>query len=64
MLNASDEVAVDLFLNERISFTRIAEIVDLTLQQHQPTANPGLDDLFAADAWAREAVQDLVTARS
>ncbi len=64
VLNASDEVAVDLFLNERISFTRIAEIVDLTLQQHQPTANPGLDDLFAADAWAREAVQDLVTARS
>ena len=63
VLNAADEVAVDLFLNERVSFTRIAEIVDSALQQHQPTANPDLDDLFAADTWARETAQDLAMAR-
>jgi 1-deoxy-D-xylulose-5-phosphate reductoisomerase len=64
VLNAADEVAVDLFLNERVSFTRIAEIVDSALQRHQPTGNPGLDDLFAADAWARETARDLAAVRS
>jgi len=54
VLCAADEVAVELFLNHSISFTDIAGIVQKTLEQHQNTAQPSLEEILAADAWARE----------
>ncbi|NWF78343.1 MAG: 1-deoxy-D-xylulose-5-phosphate reductoisomerase [Chloroflexi bacterium] len=54
VLCAADEVAVELFLNRRISFTDIAKIVQKTLDQHQNIAKPSLEEILAADAWARE----------
>ena len=53
-LCAADEVAVELFLNNRIKFTDIAEIVQKTLEQHQNITHPALEEILAADAWARE----------
>ena len=54
VLCAADEVAVELFLNKRIGFTDIARIVQKTLEQHQGIAQPSLEEILAADAWARE----------
>ena len=54
MLCAADEVAVELFLNHSISFTDIARIVQKTLEQHQNVAQPSLEEILAADTWARE----------
>jgi 1-deoxy-D-xylulose-5-phosphate reductoisomerase len=54
VLCAADEVAVELFLNHSISFTDIAGIVQNTLEQHQNIAQPSLEEILAADAWARE----------
>ena len=54
ILNAADEVAVDAFLAGRLPFTGIAEVVGETLAE-LPAETPGhFDDLFAADAEARE----------
>ena len=53
-LCAADEVAVELFLSHRISFTDIAKIVQKTLEQHRNTPQPSLEEILAADAWARE----------
>jgi 1-deoxy-D-xylulose-5-phosphate reductoisomerase len=54
VLCAADEIAVELFLKQHISFPGIAEIIAATISLHQGTANPTLDEILAADAWARE----------
>ena len=54
MLSAADEVAVELFLEQRIGFLDIATLVEDTLEQHQGIPHPSLEEILAADAWARE----------
>jgi len=54
VLCAADELAVDLFLSHRISFTDIAKIVQKTLEQHRNIGQPSLEEILAADNWARE----------
>jgi 1-deoxy-D-xylulose-5-phosphate reductoisomerase len=56
VLNAANEVAVRLFLEEKIPFTRITELVDAALQRHSVLADPGAEELLRADAWARNFV--------
>jgi 1-deoxy-D-xylulose-5-phosphate reductoisomerase len=60
VLNAADEVAVGAFLEGRIAFTAIAEVIEATLDS-MPLAEPThFDDLYAADAEARERAARLV----
>ncbi len=62
VLGAADEAAVELFLSRRIRFIEIAKLVEQTLEQHQAiTADPTLDDILAADAWARQKVIELAS---
>lgn len=53
VLNAANEVAVDLFLKGSIGFLAIETIVRKTCDAHQGISNPTLDEIFAADQWAR-----------
>src|SRR4030043_2489145 len=59
VLCATDEVAVDLFLARRMSFTDIGKIVQETLERHQNINQPSLEEILAADNWARECVMHL-----
>ena len=61
VLCAADEVAVELFLAKRIKFTDIACLVERTLTAHEIISNPGLEEILAADAWAREKALKLGT---
>jgi 1-deoxy-D-xylulose-5-phosphate reductoisomerase len=54
VLSAADEVAVEFFLEQRIGFLDIATLVEDTLEQHQGIPHPSLEEILAADAWARE----------
>ena len=54
VLNAANEEACYAFLAEKISFGRIPEIVDAALQKHGALPAKSLDDIFRADALARE----------
>jgi 1-deoxy-D-xylulose-5-phosphate reductoisomerase len=54
VLSAADEVAVGLFLERKIGFLDIAKLVESVLAKHLNIANPSLEDIFEADAWARE----------
>jgi len=54
VLCAADEVAVDHFLRRRISYTDIAKVVQKTLEQHQSIGQPSLEEILAAEDWARE----------
>jgi 1-deoxy-D-xylulose-5-phosphate reductoisomerase len=53
VLNAANEVAVRAFLDERIGFPAIAQIVAGVMAAHAGPPRAGLDDIIAADSWAR-----------
>ena len=59
VLCAADEVAVELFLQESIKFNDIARLVERVLQEHQTVPHPTLDDILAADNWAREKAAEI-----
>jgi 1-deoxy-D-xylulose-5-phosphate reductoisomerase len=52
--NAANEVAVEAFLNESLDFWRIPDIIISTIDKHDAVENPTLEDILAADKWARE----------
>jgi 1-deoxy-D-xylulose-5-phosphate reductoisomerase len=56
--NAANEVAVELFLEERIPFGRIADIIAGALARHQPGDAASLDAVLAADADARRLARE------
>jgi len=60
VLNAANEQAVALFLNEKISFLDIPRKIEAVCDRFssQNTAEPSLDDILAADQWARQAIFD------
>jgi 1-deoxy-D-xylulose-5-phosphate reductoisomerase len=54
ILNAANEVAVALFLQDKIRFLQIAEVVEYTLSKATYIAKPTLDDYFLTDTEARQ----------
>src|SRR5438874_2872620 len=58
VLNAANEVAVEAFVNRRISFPAISELVRRTMEKHAVTTHPTLEQILAADAWARETAKE------
>ena len=53
VLNAANEIAVEAFVNRKINFPQITETVRRTMAAHQVVAQPTLEQILAADAWAR-----------
>jgi len=60
VLNAADEIAVAAFLEERIPFTAIPAVIERVLEEMPAERVSHFDDLFAADAEARERSQEQV----
>ena len=58
VLNASNEVAVDLFLKEKIGFTDIADITEEALNRHNSTDEFSLDDLINNDTETRNILKE------
>jgi 1-deoxy-D-xylulose-5-phosphate reductoisomerase len=56
VLNAANEAAVQRFRDGRIAFGQIAALTECVLARHTTVAAPNLEELLAADAWAREEV--------
>ena len=57
---AADEVAVEHFLAGGIRFTDIPRVIESALAAHSP-ADPELDAVLAADAWARTHAQEMLS---
>ncbi len=53
VMNAANEVAVDLFLNEKIAFLDIEQIVETAMNNHNLIHNPTLDQIFEVDSNVR-----------
>jgi len=59
VLNAANEQAVALFLDEKIDFLDIPRCIEYACDRfrNQNTQTPTLEDILAADRWARESVK-------
>ena len=53
-LNAANEIAVDAFLNDKISFHEIPTLIESSITSVSNIHNPSLDDYFRVDEMVRE----------
>jgi 1-deoxy-D-xylulose-5-phosphate reductoisomerase len=60
IMNAANEVAVDLFLKDRINFLEIPEIIEKTINKINFVARPSLEDYLESDKAARLFANELV----
>jgi 1-deoxy-D-xylulose-5-phosphate reductoisomerase len=60
VFNAVNEAAVAAFLAGRISFGRIAELIEQVTLEHQVTPVETVDAVRNADGWARSRVRELL----
>jgi 1-deoxy-D-xylulose-5-phosphate reductoisomerase len=59
VMNAANEVAVELFLKKRIRFTDIPDIVEKTVERFSPVDVLGIDEIFETDILARETCKNI-----
>jgi 1-deoxy-D-xylulose-5-phosphate reductoisomerase len=64
VLNAANEQAVALFLEEKISFLDIPRVIEKVCDSFtiHNSSTPSLDDILAADNWARQEVSNCLIA--
>ena len=63
VLNAANEIAVQAFIKRKISFLDISGMVEATMQkfrQHPLYRSVILNDILAADQWAREYTEQII----
>lgn len=53
VMNAANEAAVEMFLNRKIGFYDIPNIIQKVMQRHDMNINPSLDDIIEVEQWAR-----------
>ncbi len=54
VLTAANDVAVEAFLDGRLSFLGISDVIESTLYAYSPKKYSNLEELLVADAWARD----------
>jgi 1-deoxy-D-xylulose-5-phosphate reductoisomerase len=60
VMNAANEIAVNAFLQDKIRFLQIAEIVEKTMAEASFIAKPAIDDYVESDAEARRIATEAV----
>ena len=60
VLNAANEEAVKAFLEGKLPFVEIHEVVKQTLSQHKVAEKPALDDILNADKWSKEEANRII----
>ncbi len=60
VLNAADEVAVESFLNGRIRFTQVYDVVAEVVADHQSALYSTVEEVLQADQWARERAVEII----
>lgn len=63
VFNAADEIAVTAFLDHRIGFTQIPDVIEATLDEIPPTPILTIEDVLTADASARRFATTRVAVR-
>jgi len=60
VLNGANEIAVEAFLGGRIGFLDIPEIIEKTMEAHEPFPIADIASVLKADAWARRKAGELI----
>jgi 1-deoxy-D-xylulose-5-phosphate reductoisomerase len=60
IMNAANEIAVALFLQDKIGFLQIADVVERTMEKAAFVAQPSLEDFIASDGEARKIASEQV----
>jgi 1-deoxy-D-xylulose-5-phosphate reductoisomerase len=61
VMNAANEIAVAAFLEKSLGFPQIWETVNHVMDAHPQNPKPTLDEIIAADAWARDEATSLLS---
>lgn len=59
VLNAANAKAVELFLEDKLKFSDITNVIEKTLKAHQPKKG-GIMDYIAAEKWAHDYVRSII----
>ena len=60
-MNAANEVAVEAFLDGRISYLQIARLIEKTMDAHQAHRLGSIEEVLEADQWGRATARDICT---
>jgi 1-deoxy-D-xylulose-5-phosphate reductoisomerase len=60
VLNAANEQAVAMFLNEEITFLQIEELIERAMHSHQVVSKPDLETILHVDAETRKSVKNML----
>lgn len=56
VFNAANEKAVSLFLNRKIRYPEITEIIELCMNKHKKIENPSVDEILASESEAYDII--------
>ncbi len=60
VLNAANEVAVEAFLDERLAFLQLPELVEVLLDEHQSFSPGSLQEVLDVDGWTRRRANEII----
>jgi 1-deoxy-D-xylulose-5-phosphate reductoisomerase len=60
VLNGANEVAVEAFLSGRIGFLQIPQLIERTMEAHDPFTMDHIEGVLEADRWARDEAQQQI----
>jgi 1-deoxy-D-xylulose-5-phosphate reductoisomerase len=60
VLNAANEEAVAAFVDRKIGFTQIPEVVESTLKALKSSKSPSLEEILESDRWARDYSRSII----
>lgn len=59
VLNAANEIAVGKFLEHKIRFIKIPELIEKAMKKHNPIKNPTLEEIMSVDLETRKIVEEM-----
>lgn len=60
ILNAANEIAVEAFLNDKIGFLHMSNVIEKTMQKANFVAHPSYEDYILTDAEARQIAREFI----
>lgn len=60
VLNAANEIVVDAFLKDKISFLGMSDVIETVLEKVNYLARPSLDDYIECDYAARRIAEEII----
>ena len=63
VLSSADEIVVNAFLDERIGFMDIPDILQCVMDRHDVIADPTLEDILEVDKWAKSTTRSIISAK-